>query len=209
MPADYETARVAVDPVVFTVAGKELLVLLNTREKAPFAGRHELPGGLLLKGEEPEAELERKLRRLFNNRNVYFTQFRTFYESSRDPRMRTVSMGYLALVPQEMVSDRSVWFSASKLPPLAFDHAAIIGEARSYLKKNISALIARQLLPARFPLNQLQQVYEAIEGIRYDNRNFRKKMLHEGIVEATSELMSGSSHRPPRLYKFKAQVRKS
>ncbi len=208
MAEGLEIARVAVDPVVFTVSEGALLVMLNVREREPYKGRHELPGGLLLRGEEPSSEMERKLSSLFGGRDVYFTQFETFYRSDRDPRMRTISIGYIALVREEMVVDRGRWFPVSKLPALAFDHATIIHDASVYLKRNVSSLIARQLMPHKFPLNQLQRVYEAIEGKRYDNRNFRKKMINEGIVAPTNEFLSNSSYRPPRLYRFKSLASK-
>jgi 8-oxo-dGTP diphosphatase len=202
MAKGYEIARVAVDPVVFTLSGKDLLVLLNQREKAPYAGRHELPGGFLLAGENPESALRRKLKQLFN-RNIYFTQFKTFYAPDRDPRMRTISIGFVALVPESAVKSTDRWSKVSSLPRLAFDHNEIVKEAALFLKQNISTLIARHLLPEKFPLNQLQKAYEAIEGTRYDNRNFRKKMLYDKIVEPTDEFLSKSSNRPPRLYRFR------
>lgn len=208
MTREYEVARVAVDPVIFTVSGRTLLVMLNVREKEPYKGRHELPGGLLFKGEEPSNEMRRKLNNLFGGRDVYFAQFKTFYQPDRDPRMRTVSIGYIALVGEETVADRGKLFPVSRLPMLAFDHARIIHDASAYLKRNVNSFIAMQLMPHKFPLNQLQRVYEAIEGKRYDNRNFRKKMINEGIVTPTGEFLSNSSYRPPRLYRFKSSAPK-
>lgn len=201
MGKDDELARVAVDPVIFTIMDSELMVLLKAREKEPYKDRHELPGALLLKGENPEDAIKRKLSSLFGGK-VYFTQFRTFYDPERDPRMRTISVGFIALIPYELVTDRKAWFGVSRLPKMAFDHSAIIKEAELFLKRNISALIAKQFLPEKFPLNQLQLVYETIEGTKYDNRNFRKKMIYDKVVTETKEFLKNQSYRPPKLYHF-------
>jgi 8-oxo-dGTP diphosphatase len=202
MPKEYETAKVAADPVIFTIANGSLCVLLNVREKEPYKGRHELPGVLLLRGEDPETAINRKLKSLFDDAEVYFTQFRTFYAPNRDPRTRTVSIGFIALVPAGLIADTKSWFGVSRLPGLAFDHAEIIKEAERFLKKNLNALIAKQFLPDRFPLNQLQHVYETIEGTKYDNRNFRKKIIYDKVVVETKEFLKNQSNRPPRLYRF-------
>ncbi len=199
---EYETAKVAVNPVILSIIGDNLVVLLNPREKAPYKGRYELPGGLLLRGEDPEVALKRKLQALIGGTDVYFVQFKTFADPRRDPRWRTVSIGYVALVQQDMINDRKGWFGMSELPATAFDHSQIIGDARTFLKRNISEVIAKQFLPKLFPINSLQRVYETIEEKKYDNRNFRKKMVYDGIVEETEKLLENCSYRPPRLYRF-------
>ena len=43
---------------------------------------------------------------------------------------------------------------------------------------------------------------EIMEGVEYDNRNFRKKMISSGLVVETGELEKGVSHRPAKLYSF-------
>lgn len=203
MAEGYETARVAVDPVIFTILEGRLSVILSRREKAPYRGRYELPGGLVLRGENPKETLKRKLKQLFGTEKAYFTQFETFAEPKRDPRRRTVSIGFIALVRENMVSNREAWFPIRSLPPLAFDHNVMIGNAFLFLRNNINTIIAKQFLPEEFPLNQLQKVYEVIKSEKYDNRNFRKKMINDGVVVETGMKMQHTSHRPPRLYRFK------
>ena len=199
----YEKAYVAADPVIFTLHDRTLKVYLKRREKEPFTGKYELPGGLVLPNETAEQTLSRKLAQTLGKHDLYFEQFHTFSAVDRDPRERAVSVGFIALVAHEHVSDLQHWHAVEKLPALAFDHAAIIRKAQTYLREHIDTLIVKQFLPAQFPLNRLQEAYEIIEGTKYDNRNFRKKMLTSGLVVETKTKEQGVSHRPATLYKFK------
>jgi 8-oxo-dGTP diphosphatase len=198
---EYALARVGVDPVICTIADGRLRVLLGRREKPPFQGRHELPGGLVRASETAEEALRRKLRDVIGTAAAYFAQFRTFTEPGRDPRARTISIGYVALVGGH--GPGRDWFDIARLPPLAFDHKAIIGEAHRWLRANLGSEVVRHFLPGRFPLNRLQEVHEAITGERYDNRNFRRKMLAMGVVIETGEREEAVSHRPAVLHRFR------
>ena len=203
---EYDTAMVAIDPVIFTIHDKKLKVLLSVREKEPYDKKHELPGGLLLPDENAEETLKRKLRELLGGASIFFTQFYTFTSPSRDIRGRTISIGFIALVSEDKIKPASNWHDCNNLPELAFDHRIIIGKAKAYLKNNINSLIVKQFMPALFPLNKLQDAYEVIEEKRYDNRNFRKRMISLGIVEETGKAEQNVSHRPANLFRFKANT---
>lgn len=198
----YETARIGVDPVVFTLHEDAVQVLLQRRESGPFQGEHELPGGLLRPGERPEDRLERKLEENVGKSGIFFTQFGAFAAPDRDPRTRTVSLGYLALVNADIVNDPERWHPVEDLPGLAFDHEQIVEQAHSYLRDNLDTVIVKQFLPELFPLNDLQHAYEVILDESFDNRNFRRRMLRDGIVEKTEKKQSDVPHRPARLYRF-------
>jgi 8-oxo-dGTP diphosphatase len=200
----YQEARIAIDAVIFTLKDNVLQVLLHKREKTPFLNMFELPGGLLHNKESAEAALKRKLIEMIGRDNILFNQFFTFTEPERDPRIRTVSIGFMAFVNYDKINNKENLFSCKKLPELAFDHKEIIEKAMLSLKTNIDTMIVKQFLPDTFPLNKLQEAYEAIEGKKYDNRNFRKRMIALGIVEETKQLEKEVSHRPAVLYKFKA-----
>lgn len=55
--------------------------------------------------------------------------------------------------------------------------------------------IGFELLPKRFALRQLQEVYEAILGKRFNKDSFRGKMLASGMLQATGELETGTAFR--------------
>lgn len=198
----YEIVKVAVDPVIFTINKGKLQVLLQVREKEPFKSLPELPGGLLLFRETAEETLKRKLRELVGCENLFFTQFYTFTEPDRDPRGRTISIGFVALVNEERIKKFTGWFEVEQLKDLAFDHLRIIHAAQKYLKENLTPSMVKHFMPPLFPLNKLQEVYEILEEKKYDNRNFRKKMLGSGLVEETKKIEKEVSHRPAKLFRF-------
>ena len=67
--------------------------------------------------------------------------------------------------------------------------------------------IAFALLPERFTLRMLQEVYEAILGRCVNKPAFRRRMLDRGWLVATGEREAGASFRPAELYRFRGQAR--
>lgn len=192
----------AVDAVIFTIKGTELFVYLNFREKAPFKGLLEIPGGLLSSQETAEDTLKRKLINVLGIKAVFFQQFYTFTKPNRDPRGRVVSIGFIALASSDKLSDITHLYPLNSLPRLAFDHKEIIEKARLYLKQNIESQLVKEFMPKIFPLNDLQKVYEVIGGKKLDNRNFRKKILNSGTVTKVNKKQEYVNHRPATLYRF-------
>ncbi len=201
--ADYEHARVAVDAAVFTIKEKELYVLLHRREKEPFASRDELPGGLLLPSESAEETLKRKLSDFVGKVDQdCFQQFFTFTEPKRDPRTRTVSIAFVALVKEAVQTDAAVWRPYRHIDSLAFDHLLILRAAREYLRKNAGLALIQHLLPDLFRLNEVHSIFETLLDRRLDNRNFRRWVLGSGHVLKTKQVTKNVSHRPASLYKL-------
>ena len=91
------------DPVVFTLAGDRLCVLLARRLEPPQRGMFALPGGFVGAAESPAQTAERKLREKTGVGSVHLEQLRTYAESGRDPRGWLPSIAYLALGrPEEL-----------------------------------------------------------------------------------------------------------
>jgi len=198
----YETANIAVNAVIFIIKDQKLWVYLSTREKAPFQNLLELPGGLLQPKETAEITLARKLKDITGVKNHFFQQFHTFTNPNRDPRSRIISIGFIALLAYDKVSNLKDFHQIDALPKLAFDHKEIIDRAIKYLKLNIDSQFVDQLMPNSFPLNDLQIVYEVIEGKKLDNRNFRKKILNSGLIQKAKIVQKNVNHRPASLYQF-------
>jgi 8-oxo-dGTP diphosphatase len=214
-----ERPLVSVDVVLFTLGGPVrqgrpgLQVLLARRARPPFAGCWALPGCFVDPTESLEVAAHRAIRHLTTARGIYLEQLYTFGEPDRDPRGRVITIGYYALVRADQVqlptapagaeAECVAWFPADALPPLAFDHDYIIGYARWRLRNKIEYTdIAFQVLPDRFSLTHLRQVYEAVLGETLDKRNFNRKVLSSGLLVETGAVQGGQAHRPARLYAF-------
>ena len=202
--------KVTVDIVIFTIQDGELRVLLVKRGVAPYAGQYAIPGGFVLEGESLEQAALRELREETGVSDVYLEQLYSFGDPGRDPRGRVVTVAYFALVS----ADRSLragtdaaaasWFAAKKVPALAFDHAKILAYAVERLRNKLEyTTVGFQLLPEKFSLSELQEVYEAILGKKLDKRNFRRKLALLKILKPTPEYRSGG-RKPARLYRFVA-----
>lgn len=204
--SSYEIARITIDPVIFTVKDKSLYVLLQEREKQPFQGLLELPGGILEKDETAEEALKRKLAGLFPEfKSHYFEQFHTFTTPNRDPRERTVSIGFIALIAAGVAHHdvKTAWHEVRSLKKLAFDHLVIINHAREVIRNRTDLTVAKHLLPKYFRLNEVQEMLEVIQDKELDNRNFRRWALSTEVLVETDKMSTGTAFRPAKLYSFK------
>lgn len=91
---------------------------------------------------------------------------------------------------------------------LAFDHARIISEAVLGLREDVrrDMELAFDLLPERFTLTELQNVYEQIWDMELITPNFRRKIAE--YVEETDAYQSGERYRPAKLFTRRNDVRK-
>lgn len=199
-----------VDVVIFTVVENDLKVLLIQRPVAPYRGLWALPGGFLQSDEPAQASAERVLEEKTGISGVYMEQLYTFDAIDRDPRGRTVSICYFALVPHDRLTPSTghdiqnpTLTSLKNLPKLAFDHSQIVEYARLRLQSKLEYTnVVFSLLPGLFTFSQLQKIYETILDRPLDKRNFQKKYLSLGLIEQTDQLVTGARHRPARLYRF-------
>lgn len=210
-----EKVRVTVDIVAFCLEQDMLDLLLIKRKYEPYRNSWALPGGFITEADQSlEAAARRELVEETNVRDIYLEQLYSFGDIGRDPRGRTVTVSYLALIRADEVelvasTDASgvAWFPVGKLPALAFDHGQIVEYALSRLRYKIEYTpCVFSLLKETFTLRDLQNAYEIILGREIDNRNFRKKFLQAGILEDQNELMEGRSHRPAKLYRYSAEA---
>ena len=201
--------RVAVDIVIFTIQSGELQVLLVKRGIPPFEGQFAIPGGFVLENESLDQAALRELREETGVADVYLEQLYSFGDPSRDPRGRVISVAYFALIasgrsPLKAGSDAAdaQWWPMRKLPALAFDHGAVLDYSLKRLRNKLEyTTVGFQLLPSRFSLTELQEVYEAILNKKLDKRNFRRKLALLKVLRPTREYRRGG-RRPARLYEF-------
>ncbi len=128
----YPRPALTVDALVLAGNGERRQVLLIRRARDPFRGMWALPGGFVDMEESLEAACRRELEEETGLRLPAMEQFRVFDAPGRDPRHRTISVVFYALIPEaEIVSGgddaaEARWFRVSDLPPLAFDHLEIV-----------------------------------------------------------------------------------
>lgn len=206
----YPKADHTVDAVVFGVDlnSMDLKVLLieRGRKGEPFYGHWALPGGFVNIDEDLENAFHRELEEETGLQVSYVEQLYTFGKPDRDPRGRVISTAYLALVrPTEVVGQddaaKAEWKSVKKLPPLAFDHHVILKMGLERLRSKVRwQPIGIGLLPKKFTLTCLQQVYEIILGYPLDRRNFRRRVLKLGVLQEVGEI--DTRGRPAKMYRF-------
>lgn len=207
---EYPHPAVTTDSVIFGFDGTNLKVLLIERGLEPYKGRWAFPGGFIEMDEDADEGARRELKEETGFDAAYMEQFHSFSAPGRDPRERVISIAYYALVQMREVTAgddaaKARWFSIEDVPQLAFDHDLILRKALSCLRERIHFQpVGFELLPEKFTIRELQALYEAILGVRFDRRNFLKKMLHTELVESTGETVWPTPKREASLYKFNA-----
>ena len=111
-----------------------------------FIGHWALPGGFVGIDESLEEGVRRELKEETNVENIYMEQLYTWEDVDRDPRMRKISVSYMALIDSSLVN-----------------------------KAEYTSIVFN-LMPPLFTLSELQQVYEVILGKKLFKANFRRKI---------------------------------
>lgn len=204
----------AVDLVILTLRDGRLNVLLIERGTEPYIGALALPGGFLRDEHEGiEAAARRELSEEAGLADVHMETLGVYGEPGRDPRGRVVSVAHLAIAPRlpDPVAGtdaaKAYWTPVddvfSSRVELAFDHRQIItdGVERARTKLEHTAL-ATAFCGETFTISELQQVYEAVWGVRLDPRNFyRKVQSARGFIVADGPMRRTSHGRPARLFR--------
>lgn len=201
------------DCVIVTFHEGHLQFLLTERNEYPYKDWWALPGFFVEKDEEIEDAVKRITYEHTGLKDIYLEQLAAFAGAKRHPEGRILTVAYMTFVRYDDVKNKvkpvtdymrqARWFNSSNLPELAFDHREIIDMALKKLKISLAhSLTPYEILPEKFTLTQLQQIYEAILGETLDKRNFRKKILNLGYLKELDETQTGVSYRAARLYKI-------
>ncbi|MCM1178424.1 MAG: NUDIX domain-containing protein [Bacteroidales bacterium] len=219
-------SAISVDCAVFGFDGAGLKVLLIKR-KYPTdelsADDLKLPGSMILENETLDGAASRVLEESTGLGDIFLKQTGIFSDPNRvsDKEMewiclyhgintgRVVTVGYYALVK---LTDGIVnytmkmgarWVDVNEITHLAMDHFDILSDALSVLRREmIYSPVAFELLPKRFTIRQLQNLFIAVLGVEIDDRNFRKKVFSSGILKPTGIKEKNVSHKPAEYYVF-------
>ena len=205
----HDRMLVAVDCIIFGFDGKDLKTLLVKRSFEPGRGKWSLMGGFVRAEESIDHGASRILKTLTGLTDIYMEQLYSFGAVGRDPGGRVISVAYFALIkiddyPKELLETHGAeWFDNRKIPPMIFDHKAMILMAKERLRQKVANHpIGFELLPEKFTLAQLQNLYEAIYETSFDKRNFLRKILSLGILIKLDEKEKALSKRGSFYFRF-------
>lgn len=202
----YFKIALSVDCVIFGYSEKELQVLVIKSDLKEFAGLWSLLGDLVRPEEDIDEASYRVLHERTGLKNVYLEQVHAFGECNRHPSGRVVTIAYYSLIDinnhkLKYNEHELSWQPVRTLKKMAFDHRKIIETCLQRLREQVfEKPLLFNLLPNKFALRDLQELYESVLGEPLDRRNFRKKIAVKDWLRDTGELERSVVHRPGRLY---------
>ena len=127
---------------------------------------------------------------------------------------QAISVGYYAIsqitqsnIKPDLFSSECQWFDLNQIPSLAFDHNQILDEALQSLKTHLYHFpIGKNLLPEKFTLKEIKNLYEILSGKPLHASNFPNKLISLGLIEKTNEKKNIGAHRAPSFYTFNEEV---
>jgi 8-oxo-dGTP diphosphatase len=202
----------AVDCIIFGFDGENLKILLIKRGFEPEKGKWSLMGGFVQGNENLDQASNRILKQLTGLDGMYLEQLHTFSDPDRDPIERTISTAYFALIDlnkyetQISAEYHAEWFALKRLPKLIFDQQEMVEMAKRRLRyKAALHPIMFELLPSRFTIPQLQNLYESVYNTTIDKRNFSKRVLATGLLIKQDEKDKSGSKRGAFYYQLNMQ----
>lgn len=209
-PRAYPPVGVTVDVVALTIRDGSLHLLLIRRAEPPFADFWSLPGGFVRPEEDLPAGARRELAEETGLggeplRRVHLEQLASYGTPGRDPRLRVISVAYLAFAPDlpEPVAGTDAsdaeWLPVTALPSrrLGFDHEQIIADGLERARSKLEYTpLATRFVGDEFTIAELRAVYETVWGHPLHAGNFHRKVLSvPGLVESTG---ATTEHGGPR-----------
>ncbi|GEO02942.1 DNA mismatch repair protein MutT [Adhaeribacter aerolatus] len=203
---------IAVDCIVFGFDGEKFKVLLIQRGFAPERKKWSLMGGFIQPEESLEIAANRVLKQLTGLEGVYLEQLQVFGDPHRDPVERTLAVAYFALIDIQQYEKQinheynAEWFLLDEMPQLIFDHEQMVEAAKKRLRyKAALHPVLFELLPEKFTIPQLKNLYEGLYGTTFDKRNFSRKVLSTGLLVKQKDKDKGNSRKGAFYYKLDKQ----
>ena len=200
---------VATDCIIFGFDEGKLKLLIFKRRVEPLKDSWSLIGSFVKLDEDVDQAAKRVLSEITGLESVFMEELKSYGKAERDPGYRTISIAQYALIRLEAYNKELVekhgahWYEIEALPNLVLDHNQMVNDALGRIKRKARYKpIGFELLPEKFTIPQLQQLYEAIYQKELDARNFRKKVLSLNVLVKLDEKDKSTSRRGAFLYKF-------
>jgi 8-oxo-dGTP diphosphatase len=215
LPADAEQRPIAtVDIVLVTLSEGQPRLCLQRRDREPHHGELALIGGYIRP--EEDADIEASARRILRSKarleGLYLEQLRSFGGPDRDPRGWSISIAYLALVPEDVLRAAEArgappfdLVDPDHCPALPFDHKRVIAAALERLRSKASySTLPAFLLAPQFTLPELKSVYEKVMGTALNDSAFRRKLMEMHILEEIDAKAAATPERkrPAQMYRL-------
>jgi ADP-ribose pyrophosphatase YjhB (NUDIX family) len=195
--------------VVLRVTEPALSVLCWERLRKPYAGAWALPSGAVEPAETLGACVARQLATKVDVAEIaHLEQLETRSAPDRDPSQRTIATAYLGVLPitaNPRLPERAGWLDTATLPPMAFDHASVIGSAVDRLRSKLSySNLGFALAPAEFTIAQLRDIYSTALGRDISATNLQRVLQRRGQLEPAGRTAHSTSAggRPAALFQF-------
>ena len=206
---DFFNYSFSLDCVIFGYRNGQIHALLIKRSMEPYDGMWAVPGDLVYPDEDLEDAAKRILFELTKIGDIELHQSQTFGQPNRHPQGRVITTAYMALMRiEDFKVEASSWAGDFRWVPiheiseLAFDHNLILNSTYELLKQKLTQdPICFELLPEKFTLNEMQQLYEYVTNTEMDKANFRKKVKSIPLIEH-KEKQVNVKHRPAKLFSF-------
>ena len=198
----------SVDCVIFGFDENKLKVLMIRSDLKKNNNKFSLLGDLVKPEEDLDTSAYRILKQHTGLSDLYLEQVHTFGEVGLHPEERAVYVAYCSLVNVQhhrlkILENELAWCSIDRISDLIFDHKEKFDKCYLWLQKRVQEHpLGFSLLPNKFSLRELQNLYEAILNKKLDRRNFRKKFFSMDFLIDLEEEEQNVAHRPGRLYKF-------
>lgn len=206
---DQSHLLVAVDCIVFGFDGEHLKLLLIKRGFEPEKDKWSLMGGFVGEKESLDDAANRVLTQLTGLKGVYLEQIQAYGNPLRDPIERTLSVTYFALIDihkyETQLNDQyhAEWFPLKDAPQLIFDHDEMVEAAKKKIRyKAALHPILFELLPKKFTIPQLQNLYEDVYNTQIDNRNFIRKLTATKLLIKLDEKDKSGSKKGAFYFKL-------
>lgn len=220
---------VSVDCVVYGFDGEQVNILLVSKDAE--SNELKLPGSLIYDHEDVDEAASRVYYEITGLKKMSLKQFRCFASADRASKAedvkwldeayqpnidRLITVAYMSLSRMDRKLNNISKYKGAKWVPvqelktmnLPFDHKEIVLESiksiREWIERDPS--IVFDLLPQKFVIRQIHQLYEALYGKDIDIRNFHKKILSLPYIKGLDEIQQNVAHRAARYYKIDKAV---
>ena len=200
---------VAVDCIIFGFDREGLKLLLFKRKVEPFKDEWSVIGSFVKPDEDVKEAASRVLHEHTGLEHLFMEPLGCYGAADRDPGARVISQAYFSLIRlgeeelKKTETHQAHWFGMDAIPSLILDHNNMVNNALEKLKRKARYRpIGFELLPEKFTLPQLQELYEAIYQRELDRRNFRKKILSMDVLKKLDEKDKSNSRKGAFLYRF-------